>query len=86
MQDILAIWLDDQENLGVIEKESDPFGSSFHPIKRDRKTGEILVINNLWYTTYTGARHYFRLNTNEFRVCGRMHKVDLNNTKLKQPS
>ncbi|SFJ70057.1 hypothetical protein SAMN04487936_103378 [Halobacillus dabanensis] len=77
MQGIREMWLDQTGELGVIEREDQRFGSSFHPIKMEGKTKEILIINNLWYTTYTGARHFFRLHSNDYRVSGRMQRVDL---------
>ena len=86
MKGILAMWLDEEGILGVIERKDQRFGSSFHPIKKDEKTKEMMIINNLWYTTYTGARHYFRLNTNEYRVSGRMQKVDVVNRGLRVSS
>ncbi|GEN52729.1 hypothetical protein [Halobacillus faecis] len=86
MHGILAIWLDEEGRLGVIERKDERFGSSFHPIQKDEKTKEMVIINNLWYTTYTGARHYFRLNTNEYRVAGRMQKVDVRKSGLRESS
>ncbi|REJ10958.1 hypothetical protein [Halobacillus trueperi] len=86
MKDILAMWLDEKGMLGVIERKDERFGSSFHPIKSDEKTRDMVIINNLWYTTYTGARHYFRLNTNDYRVSGRMQKVDVMHRELRESS
>ncbi|MBN9654057.1 hypothetical protein J0K78_07260 [Halobacillus sp. GSS1] len=86
MKGILAMWLDEEGILGVIERKDQRFGSSFHPIKKDEKTKEMMIINNLWYTTYTGARHYFRLNTNEYHVSGRMQKVNVVNRELRESS
>ncbi|MBX0356942.1 hypothetical protein [Halobacillus sp. Nhm2S1] len=83
---ILAMWLDEVGRLGVVERKDERFGSSFHPIKMDERTKEIVIINNLWYTTYTGARHYFRLNTNDYRVSGRMQKVDVVHKALRESS
>ncbi|RDY71152.1 hypothetical protein DXT76_09305 [Halobacillus trueperi] len=86
MKDILAMWLDEKGMLGVIERKDERFGSSYHPIQADEKRKEIVIINNLWYTTYTGARHYFRLNTNDYRVSGRMQKVDVVHRALRESS
>lgn len=86
MQGILAMWLDEDGRLGVIERKDERFGSSFHPVKKDERTKEMVIINNLWYTTYTGARHYFRLNTNNYRVSGRMQKVDVAANALRESS
>ncbi|WLR47400.1 hypothetical protein LC065_18080 [Halobacillus litoralis] len=37
MHSILAVWLDEEGRLGVIERKDERFGSSFHPIQKDKK-------------------------------------------------
>ncbi|ARI77944.1 hypothetical protein HM131_14280 [Halobacillus mangrovi] len=72
----LTIWLDEKKSLGVAELTDPVFGTSFHPIEcTSYSKKEYVIIANLWYTTYTGARHYFRAHTNRYHPDGRMKKV-----------
>ncbi|WP_052158942.1 hypothetical protein [Halobacillus sp. BBL2006] len=73
----ITLWLDDENHLGVVELEDRVFGTSFHPVQCTSKVGgSFQIINYLWYTTYTGARHYFRAHTNSYTPAGRMKKVN----------
>jgi hypothetical protein len=72
MENLHTIWLDDRCVHGIIKIHDSIFGFLFHPIVLDESKGECRIINNLWYTTYHGAREYFRSPTNAYRVAGRM--------------
>lgn len=72
----ITLWMDDDMHLGVVKVEDDVFGAYFQPVERTRnEKWELLLINNLWYTTYHGARQYFRSKTNPYCVTGKMKKV-----------
>ncbi|MGI8314359.1 hypothetical protein [Halobacillus mangrovi] len=72
----ITLWLDEKKSLGVAELQDPVFGTSFHPIEcTSYSKEEFVIIANLWYTTYTGARHYFRADTNRYLPNGRMKKV-----------
>ncbi|MFD1019650.1 hypothetical protein [Thalassobacillus hwangdonensis] len=74
------VWLDKNKSLGIIESEHSIFGSCFHPIIL-YGADEFYTINNLWYTTYHGAREFFKAPTNRCEVTGRMREVTDNETK-----
>lgn len=72
----VTLWLDEKKSLGVAELQDPVFGTSFHPVEcTSYLKMEFMIIKNLWYTTYTGARHYFRADTNCYNPSGRMKKV-----------
>ncbi|MGP4076412.1 hypothetical protein [Halobacillus sp. K22] len=78
MQKTINMWVDGNEYLGIIEVKDDVFGTCYHPIKLSPEDNEeFFIINNLWYTTYNGARQFFRLHTNQYAIEGRMRKVIL---------
>lgn len=72
MQNLHTIWLDEKRIHGIIKTHDSIFQFLFHPIVFDEVTGEFHIINNLWYTTYNGAREYFRSPTNDYHVAGKM--------------
>ncbi|SEH46991.1 hypothetical protein SAMN05192559_101625 [Halobacillus karajensis] len=72
MENIHTIWLDDKSVHGIIKVHDSIFEFLFHPIVFDELIGEFQIINKLWYTTYHGAREYFRSPTNAYYVAGRM--------------
>ncbi|MCP3031590.1 hypothetical protein LF817_09530 [Halobacillus sp. A1] len=75
MKGIKNAWEDDKGRIGIIEVEEKVFGSTFHPVVWKDEKRNYHVINNLWYTTYHGAREFFRAPTNRFAVEGRMKKI-----------
>ncbi|WP_226577476.1 hypothetical protein [Halobacillus litoralis] len=76
MKQVVAMWKDEKNNLGVIEVKDHIFGSSFHPVAfNSGQPYEYEIINNLWYTTYHGARQFFRSKTNTYKGNGRMRKI-----------
>ncbi|ELK45424.1 hypothetical protein QRD89_07790 [Halobacillus sp. ACCC02827] len=76
MKNMKTMWMDEQKEVGVVELQDEVFGTSYHPvIFVDVEEREFKVINNLWYTTYHGARQFFRSKTNTYVVTGRMKKV-----------
>ncbi|KHE68656.1 hypothetical protein, partial [Halobacillus sp. BBL2006] len=73
---IKTMWVDDKKAFGIVEVEDKAFGSAFHPVKYGTRDDEAFsVINRLWYTTYNGAREYFRARTNPHIISGRMKKI-----------
>ncbi|MBX0356107.1 hypothetical protein [Halobacillus sp. Nhm2S1] len=72
MERLHTIWLDDTYVHGIIKIYDSIFEYLFHPIVLDEIKGEYRVINNLWYTTYHGAREFFRSPSNPYSVVGRM--------------
>ncbi|TGB03612.1 hypothetical protein [Halobacillus salinus] len=72
MENVHTIWLDHQWSHGIIKVPDSIFGFLYHPIAYDEAQGEFRIINNLWYTTYHGAREYFRSPNNPYSVAGRM--------------
>ncbi|UOQ43395.1 hypothetical protein MUN89_15915 [Halobacillus salinarum] len=78
MGKLLTIWKDIKGNVGIIELVDGIFDRSFYPVvfsSKDMSGYEI--IGNRWYTTYTGARQFFRAKTSTYIVKGRMIKVNL---------
>ncbi|MCA1023821.1 hypothetical protein GLW04_01975 [Halobacillus litoralis] len=76
MEHVVAIWKDEKNGLGIIEVKDQVFGSSFHPVCYQKESeGKYSIINGLWYTTYHGARQYFRAKTNPYSGYGRMRKI-----------
>ncbi|ARI76220.1 hypothetical protein [Halobacillus mangrovi] len=73
---VKTMWVDENKALGIVEVEDRTFGSAFHPVKYVAPNkGEFLVINRLWYTTYNGAREFFRAKTNAHIISGRLKKM-----------
>ncbi|WP_206659675.1 hypothetical protein [Halobacillus litoralis] len=72
MENIHTIWLDDKSVHGIVKVQGCIFEFLYYPIVFDEMIGEFKIINNLWYTTYHGAREYFRSSTNPYYVAGRM--------------
>ncbi|MGP4070163.1 hypothetical protein [Halobacillus sp. B29] len=78
MKKICSMWTDEQEALGIIEWEDEVFGTCFRPIKlSEHDHGGFSLIGKRWYTTYNGAREFFRHKTNNLRINGRMRKKEL---------
>jgi len=75
MKRIVNSWSDTNGRLGIVEIEDDTFGTCYHPVLID-SNNNLSFINNLWYTTYNGARQFFRLATNEYWITGRLTKVE----------
>lgn len=76
MKRIVNMWSDRDGCLGIIELEDDAFGTCFHPIQiTSSNKKHFTIIHNLWYTTYNGARQFFRLKTNDYWISGRLSKV-----------
>ncbi|MBA2176095.1 hypothetical protein H0266_14455 [Halobacillus locisalis] len=66
MEGFETVWLDDKSAHGIVKVQDCRFEFIYHPIVFDERIGEFIVINNLWYTTYHGAREYFRSSTNAY--------------------
>ncbi|GGF29189.1 hypothetical protein GCM10010954_30400 [Halobacillus andaensis] len=78
MEKTKTIWVDPNKKYGILKIEDEVFGASFHPIEiNSSDPWKYTIINNLWYTTYNGARQYFRVKTNPHVVTGRMVKIQL---------
>ncbi|MGP4076913.1 hypothetical protein [Halobacillus sp. K22] len=78
LKKLCNMWTDDRETLGIVEWEDEVFGTCFRPIKlSDKEYGGFKLIGKRWYTTYNGAREFFRHKTNNLRISGRMRKKDL---------
>ncbi|MFG6147717.1 hypothetical protein [Halobacillus sp. B23F22_1] len=83
MEKTKTVWVDPQKKYGILKIEDEVFGASFHPIEiTSSEPWKYSIINNLWYTTYNGARQYFRVKTNPHVVRGRMVKINLDNEML----
>ncbi|PBB06363.1 hypothetical protein CKW00_03260 [Salimicrobium humidisoli] len=78
MKIMTQVWMDARHRVGIMEREDGRLGRTYHPIEvTDREKGEFSVIGNKWFTTYNGAREFFRHETNHYTVQGRMKKVDV---------
>ncbi|MYL30380.1 hypothetical protein GLW03_11155 [Halobacillus halophilus] len=82
MEKMLDLWLDEKEKYGIAKMTHHVFGVSYHPLRRIGN-GKYTVINQLWYTTYNGARQYFRQFTNNDFASGRMRKAGHGNIRMK---
>ncbi|SIS40897.1 hypothetical protein SAMN05421687_102274 [Salimicrobium flavidum] len=78
MRIMTQVWMDDKHRVGIMEREDGTLGNTYHPIEiTDKEKREFSIIENKWFTTYNGARQFFRHETNDFIVQGRMKKVDV---------
>ncbi|WP_051254565.1 hypothetical protein [Halobacillus kuroshimensis] len=90
MEKMLGLWLDEKGRYGIAKMTHPVFGVSYHPL-RFAGHGTYTIINQLWYTTYNGARQYFRQFTNNDFASGRMRKaghgnVQVNNESIRFPA
>ncbi|SFF73316.1 hypothetical protein SAMN05216353_10761 [Halobacillus alkaliphilus] len=78
MKKLCNMWTDELGILGILEWEDEVFGTCFRPIKiSENEYGGFSLIGKRWYTTYNGAREFFRHKTNDLTINGRMKKKDL---------
>ncbi|WP_226577361.1 hypothetical protein [Halobacillus litoralis] len=84
MGEIQALWLDERREVGIVKCSDHVFGVAYHPIQIMGKKNSYKVIEQLWYTTYNGARQYFRFYTNSFQVTGRMRQVCSESVSVKE--
>ncbi|MCA1011591.1 hypothetical protein [Halobacillus halophilus] len=79
---IQNIWLDECRESGIVKCQNKVFESLYYPITLDSEQQSYGRIHQLWYTTYNGARQFFRLDTNDYRVSGRMRQESLKNIQV----
>ncbi|MBM7554508.1 hypothetical protein [Thalassobacillus pellis] len=78
MKKTVNMWVDRSGKLGILEMEDAVFGQCFRPILLSSlEKREYRFIKGLWYTTYSGARQFFRQESNPYQVQGRMRKIPL---------
>ncbi|SFG39008.1 hypothetical protein SAMN05216353_13931 [Halobacillus alkaliphilus] len=85
MGPIQTVWLDECRKLGIVKCRNSVFGNLYYPITIDPEQLEYGRIHQLWYTTYNGARQFFRLNTNNYHVSGRMRQESPDKIQMKPP-